>query len=655
MKSNFVKRNYHRFRINVIVLNLKLLFISALLFPSFSHSKETLPRIKDRWVKSEIAGSKIYCQGDQKTATQALAYFEYLRQSVFIMTGQRAVKAPTINHVFLFKEKSFENYKPKSEDRQGFLLQFPEGNYMALSGSERSFSDVAQTYLQYLLRSHFGNLPLWFESGFAAYLSSFKVSSKEVTIGLPVSDYLSNLRYDDGMPYAQLLRLSAEELPTLSKKQAKLWPAQSWLLVHYLFHGEKGRMRLQMDEFLKNAIGGENSEEVLRSAFGLDVQQLQANLKDYVRQPQQNFLTIALTELNRVDGMQAAPLAEEEILCHLGDLLAHMGDAQSQKAEAYFKSSLAIRPQFAPSYSGLGFIAAQRQEKEAAVEYFSKAIELGIHDAQTYYRLGAVFLDTTGSVGRTAISERILRARGYLQRAIDLDEDFIESYALYGKTFLYDLPGSPHSGVVALEQALARMPGREDIAIDLFCIYALQGDTLRANYLHDEIIAKRWNKTVLLQAEPQMVRAAMSQGEKWLEEEKYDKVIPLLGYARRFADVSALPRLAEMLTTAKTKRQKELYQLAVARAGSDEAAAVEYLQQAMALAADVKITASCQALYHQVGKRLQLALYSDAMMRMNENKLKQAESLLQRAIALNANPEITSRAKKLLKNVRAAM
>ncbi len=130
--------------------------------------------------------------------------------------------------------------------------------------------------------------------------------------------------------------------------------------------------------------------------------------------------------------------------------------------------------------------------------------------------------------------QKQLKARAAFQRAIELNPDFAEPYAGYGRTFLARIPGPRQSGIRALEQALIRLPARMDIARNLTYLYAKNGDTTRVDQMIN-LLGVRLGESQLTKARSQAAHYLLNNATDAVKNDDFDKAYKLLRTAKRLS------------------------------------------------------------------------------------------------------------------------
>ena len=205
--------------------------------------------------------------------------------SALLPGGSREV-APPIKLVAFKRARDFATVF-NSTHVAGFTRPSLDQSLLAsgpdLSGAHLT-RNIFHEYVHYLVRSRATlNLPIWYEEGFASYLSTLSIDPAGiVTVGR--------------MPYAYLrgvLLLPGLTVPDVIGERFQLDPRRhdlsdvyglAWAIVRFLHHAEDDngeRYASRLGDMLAAIDNGISSEEAMESSLGLDPEGLKRRLKNY--------------------------------------------------------------------------------------------------------------------------------------------------------------------------------------------------------------------------------------------------------------------------------------------------------------------------------------------------------------------------------------
>jgi hypothetical protein len=132
----------------------------------------------------------------------------------------------------------------------------------------------------------FRTVPVWFNEGLASYLGTLRMRDGIACFG--GRDRLQSREAYRGqlIPVRALFAASGSKFHDASWEHSHY--ASGWTVIHYLFHGENGRLRRRFDAFAKHFSVPDNVETVSFEAWAnvfpeIPIEQLDNRLKDHLR------------------------------------------------------------------------------------------------------------------------------------------------------------------------------------------------------------------------------------------------------------------------------------------------------------------------------------------------------------------------------------
>jgi tetratricopeptide (TPR) repeat protein len=626
-----------------------------------------LPKKQEKWIRVQSEHFTIYSNDEEKVARLAVANLERLRKTLASQTNVEAVNSPVPTSIFLFKDdKSFRPYTMPAHNGvsslTGYFFSRPDGNYIAINAEERAAQIVYHEYIHFFVNNNLPDVPLWFNEGLAEYYSTFESKEDKTKIGLPVAHHLTFLKQQKPVsklpapiPLDQLL----EKSDILHEEEAKIgsFYAQSWLLVHYLMQGQERRLLPRLSRYLILLTQGHPRSQSFREAFEMDAAQLQQQLEQYLRRFRFSYTEIDSKDLAVVAQAQVAPLPYEDVLFHLGDLLAHQGPERSDEAAGHFNQAISVNPNYALGYAGLGFVEMNRGGITAARQYFGKAIALVPPHPEIYYHYGNCLMDGIKSRVKVnlhdpGVQKTLLDARSAFRAAIDLDGEFVEAYAALGETFVHEVVNPPDEGITALDFALKRLPSRRDIALNLLFLCAQNGDSTKVAVLLDKVFSSQGNSSLL--AEAQLATTALDRATQLFEQNKTRAALSILDRIQSVTqDRQQLQQIDQIRQAARYNYYVHLYKSASTRAANKEFdEALELLNQIIAACDNSKLRESAIHAAKQVRHNQQVGWYNQAVALTKNKQYDQAVQWLDRIVAAPADPKLAMTAQEALAHIR---
>lgn len=577
----------------------------------FSGVARALPREKDRWFRLNAPHFVLFGNTPESTARTVAGELESLRATLALLKGEEAVLSPAPTTVYLFRgEKNFRDYRPESlPDVQGYFIPHPDGNFVALynEGVERSMEVIFHEYIHYFVDNNMPRVPLWFGEGIAEFYSTFRSDGKEVTIGRMIQGHVALLRQKQLMPLSELFAVTPDSKTYKERKHGQgLFYAQCWALVHYLNNGDP-ELQPRLSDFLIRTLRDEPPLEAFRAAFGMDMAELEERLRRYIRRGKFSYTRLTLKRAHAEAALELSPMGRADTLIHLGDLLAHLHPVPAARAEEHFRAALALDPEKAAGYRGLGFLRMGQKGFDEARTLLEKSIALNRDDALTHRYLGQIDLErllelTQGGMEKTAETASLLeRAGAALETSRDLDPTRGESHALLGQVLFFR--EDCEQGPAVLKQALQMMPARSEIAELLSLLLSYCGQPDAARYVMDQFVRPVSGAEALESTDEALLfNEASSLTQRCFEKENCAaeiRRIKELGQSIR--DPEMKRQVDEMLAVLEHNAAVRVFNRAIEAANAaDYDTARQFLRQVVEQAADGELRKAAEELLEQL-------------------------------------------------------
>lgn len=499
---------------------LPLLFLVA----TSLHAAIELPREKEKWISTTVDDFTITSNAGERETIDVATNLLRMREAVGRITSLK-VRSGVPTSVILFRNaRSFAPYRDALMQTDGttftgLYLSREDTNYILLQADSAAGIDrvVSHELVHSFLRNTAPGAPLWFNEGIAEYYSTFDTRGTRVEIGRPIEQHVHWLREQRRLiPLAELFAIDTSSPTYDERTRAGVFYAQSWALVHYLLAGNQERRR-QLPKLLSLLMAGRSADDAARGAFGIDVAQLELELRRYVQQRAFTFTAYKLDELKTSAVPTPEPIAHDEVLYRLGALLARGGLHTMADGETHLREALKRNPAHAGAHASLGMIHEAKGRDAEATKSFEEAVRLGTRDATAYLVYGATLLNRREAT----------RARQLFEKAVELAPASARAWAGLGATYVITDASDP-AGIRALEKSLALAPGQRDVALGLVQLYARAGRRDDAQKLVDTAIAPSGDAMVLRLARQAVLSVDLRRAMKLLEEQKTDEAIPIL-------------------------------------------------------------------------------------------------------------------------------
>lgn len=349
---------------------------------------------------------------------------------------------------------------------QSLLASGPDPN------GEHLNRNIFHEYVHYLVRSRATlNLPIWYEEGFASYLSTLSIDPAGiVTVGR--------------IPYAYLrgvLLLPGLSIPDVIAERFRLDPRRhdlsdvyglAWAIVRFLHHAEDDngeRYASRLRDMLTAIDEGLSSEEAMESTLGLDTEGLKRRLRNYYDKDQLPVFQFRTETRDRM-AFRRDCLDPVDTRKHLAEVAALHNP---RFANQLYDSILAEKPDDVDALVGLSRIVSGSRSLELA----RRAYRIDPKHPAAIVRMAEI------EVG--ACQANSADCGDALVNAIDLYTEALSSgrhrvAAAYGLGILSLYVERPVDALEYLRAAYARAPWSPQIHYYLGEAYVRSGDSKRA-------------------------------------------------------------------------------------------------------------------------------------------------------------------------------
>ena len=449
---------------------------------------------KRAWIEVRTPHFTIWSAQSERATLGLARDLELFRSVVEFVVGRPLPTSPVPIRVYAFDTAtSYRAFAPPQST--GVFKQTMRQNVILLAPARRYATHVIQhEYVHFLLQNHEDFVyPAWYHEGFAEFLATAQLERQDVEIGAPPSG-LWGLRMATWVPLEELLALQGGADVSVTALYG-----QSWAFVHYLNFGRggKGNATRELTRFFRARERGVGVEDAVESAFGISVDQLDAELRKYVKKRRYSSLVAGIETFDLGASPTVRALSRAEVATGLGEL-SFLG-GRTELGFQYFQDALLVEPAHSRARLGLANAhALAGRWKEAEVEY-GALLETDPDDATTHLDYGN-FLHWQAMAVEDAAERAPLarRARSHYVKSWKLDDSVPETYAGYGATFLLEGQRT-EKGLKTLRHAHEMRPSSLDIRIDLALAYHALGRSEEARrllittlgYIHDEAERKQ--------------------------------------------------------------------------------------------------------------------------------------------------------------------
>ena len=343
-----------------------------------------------------------------------------------------------------------------------------------------------------LLRQTYTRIPPWAARGLSEFYSTYRRGGSQVHVGDDRPDLRRTLREADLLPWSRVYEI-VDTAPEMHGRGLVVFTAQAWLLVHYLVVGTS-HSEADVALYLAHLEAGSDTDAAFHEVFGFPVAEIETRMNEYRKRASISGVTFPAPAGVQEDEGRLVPLSHPLALARLGEMAGTLdagadSEAATQRhahARELLAAAQSIEPQLAAAERGLGAVALDAGEVEAAVDHLHQAVAGDSTDVRARLLLAEAILARYRN-RRIPFSSRfskqlapdIEEARAQLRAVMLARHDFVEPHVLAGKSYLYD-PGDAGPGLSMLASILRMFPGRSDIRESVVFLALKKGDVALA-------------------------------------------------------------------------------------------------------------------------------------------------------------------------------
>lgn len=499
-------------------------FVAALLCATLGTSLSaaiSLPPEKQKWSKTDAGEFHIFSNASERDTRRVTEDLLRMRDAVATITHLN-VRAPLPVNVYLFRDAgSFAPYRDavmrrKDAHVSGVFLPARDANFTLITVGEHEASDriIYHELTHYFISNTVAGLPLWLNEGLAEYYSTFKTRGTDVEIGHHVPEAIFTLTNEPFIPLSRLFAIDHQSPEYNESLRQGMFYAESWALVHYLLIGSDAR-RGQLSQFLTLLNAGKPTDEAFRAAFAASYEDLERELRAYVRHPVMAYRRYSFKELPPVVVPPPHEISRADSLYALGNLLVHAGPGSLVDGQTFLAEAVRLDPANPAAHAALGGTYAYLNRNAEAMTEFEQATAGNPTDPAIYLLYGYALL------GNPAAFDR---ARQMFERATQLDPSSARAWAGIGATYVA-ATGDIAPGIAALEKSLTLGAAQDDAAFNLVQLYARAGRRADAQRIVDTVLSKSSDAELIRQARQAVVFADVKRAEELFKAGKHDEAV----------------------------------------------------------------------------------------------------------------------------------
>jgi len=459
--------------------------VIAVMLVGIFGSAAAMPGAKERWTETRTPHFVLFSDAGEAVVNEIGLRLERLRHVLSRLPGDLDLDPYRPTYIYVFKDwSSAKPYFPKTLEGGrvgGAFLGRTLANYVLINASPEldAQSLIHHEYLHAVMHQNFPHLPLWLGEGMAEFYSTFWADEEQAEIGGIIDDYLQRLRSDGLMPMGEFFAVTEDSREYQDSRFKQRFHAQAWALVHYLMMA-RPEHRLQLFASMKTWQREADSDARGTGLLPFTVGEIEARLEAYLK-----ALDIPQSRLRTADWpadtvAATLPLERTDVLFRLGDLLAYTGSDDHRKTGKHFEAALRLDPGHAPSIAGKGMLALRSGDPGVAAAQFREASRLDPSSGlYPYLQAQALLREALGSRRPVPLASpppdpRVVAAARLLEQAVQRAPRLVEARVSLGYAHLLGA-GDAARGIEELSAALEMLPGRMDVAYQLYVMQLRSG------------------------------------------------------------------------------------------------------------------------------------------------------------------------------------
>ena len=334
------------------------------------------------WTSAESEHFEVYTTGGDRTARDALTYFERVH-AFFTDFMKIAPQTKARTRLIVFTgDRQFAPYRP-GELTVAFYQSGPERDYIVMRALDNeAYPIVVHEYVHLVLRHSPGTYPVWLNEGLAEFFSTIAPEGNRMGIGKPPLGRLAYITQEASMmPLDRLFGVTHASPEYRGRSHVGVFYSQSWALTHMLF--VDSRYRAGTGEFTRLVVNGMPSGDALMKVYGKTTESVGRDLYNYVRQSQYTYFLADYRSPAAVRNRPTRRVEAFEADLVRANLLANMREREADAGSVYERLS-GERPDDLTLLEDRAYFEMQRGRLEQARPHLKRAVELGSRNPYIY-------------------------------------------------------------------------------------------------------------------------------------------------------------------------------------------------------------------------------------------------------------------------------
>lgn len=401
------------------------------LFALFLFSATIFAQSTGDWKQSDSENFHIISNAANADSAEIAGKLEEFRRSFFSLFRQDQLKSPLPTRILIFKLDADSANINLSQNR---FQEGQDANYIvvSLNQSETDLRPVYHQYFHYLLSNHIGKskIPAWLNEGLAGVYENFQTEEFSKTVSQDSDQTkIELLKQSRFLPAEIFFNTDYYSLNQQQNHRAGVFNAQAFAIVSYLI--QQGNDD-EFKRFVNLISSGTPLNEALIKPFKFDRLAVENDLKSFIDGKSKEGISTAKSHDLKTLDLKFSPISQAETESYFGDFLYQSNDYAA--AALHLLKSLSLNPLASFPRSTLGLVRLRQHNLDEAFSNLDKSLEYKDVNYLIYYRY-AYALSRQGMTEYGFVSnydaETAGKIYGFLDKSIELNPEFNESYNLY--------------------------------------------------------------------------------------------------------------------------------------------------------------------------------------------------------------------------------
>jgi tetratricopeptide (TPR) repeat protein len=396
----------------------------------------------DPWLRIQSANFELFTTAGERAGRDMVRHFEQVRGFFLQVFGVKSTNGNPVRIIAFHSEKEFQPYRP-SAVATAFFHDGREHAYIVMSNTGSEHYQVAtHEYTHLLIGQAGGAVPVWLNEGLAELYSTVEQVGERIIVGKAPPGRGQTLLENPWIPLDALLSTGHDSPLYNEKSRAGMFYAESWALVHMLNLDQEYRLHLGA---MLDALKTVDSVEAFQRAYGKSIQQVQADLQEYIGRQYLHGIAFQVPLAKAVESPRIEPHSAVLARLALAELLADYPGKLNQAGEMYSQLARDF-PRRWEVEAALGRFAWRERHNQEAVSRFAHAAGMGATDPR-------MFIDYARALG---VANRPEEAVAALRNAIRLDASLRDAH--YDLGLLLVRTGAWRDAMAELQQSRPLKP-----------------------------------------------------------------------------------------------------------------------------------------------------------------------------------------------------